>query len=245
MPKRRSGPIALAVALLSLAPACSSSPVAKDGLSQEEINMVSKPKSEAEPGPAAPGMIPADCEALLNKSQAWGYSPAEKWKPVSAELALEATAFFADFRMVPLPLSNALRELDNGGAMPPADAQPCDPFLAHNLLEPLVAYRWGKAERLKAGKNLHRFLLNQQSLFLPLIHRAITGRVFAEAVRQGLVPGSHAKAKAFMVWMEKEIAALPQGDAAEGLEGELKRVRKQVALSGKIRDRMGMLLPLP
>lgn len=191
----------------------------------------------------APGMIPADCEALLNKSQAWGYLPGQKWKPASAEQAMDAAKFFSTFRLVPLSLSDALRGFDNGGAAPAAELQPCDPFLAQTFLEGVIAYKWGKAERLEAGKHLHRFLLNQQNLHLPLLHRAVASDAFVEATKAGLVPGSHAKAKAFQDWMKKEVAALPQ--AAVGTAEDLKILRRHLALSGKIRDKLGALLPLP
>lgn len=237
--------------LAVLAFGCSGGPVAKDGFSQEEINMVSRQKSEVtepETGTSAPGMIPADCEALLNKSQAWGYVPGQKWKPANPEQAMEAAKFFGEFRLVPLATSNVLREIENGGAMPKAsEALPCDPYLAQSLLEPVLAYPWGKAARLEAGKSIHRFLLNQQSLVMPLLQRAVTGRAFAEAVRQGLVPGSHAKAKAFVAWMDKEIAGFNGGGPIEASSPELsaKVARNELMISGRIRDRIGGLLPLP
>ena len=245
--RRLRGAHAAAAVVWLAAAGCSSTAVDKDGFSQEEIHMVSHKTAEpeGEAGPTAPGMIPADCEALLNNSQAWGYVPGQKWKPASPEQALEAVKFFGTFKLVPQATSQAIRAFENGGSLPSADTQVCDPFLAQAFLDGLLAYPWGKADRLEAGRQLHRFLLNQQSLFLPLLHRAVEGRVYTEAVRLGLVPGSHAKAKAFKAWMEKDIAALyasPEG--AETAE-ESKRVRKQLALSGRIRDRLGTLIPLP
>lgn len=221
--------------------ACSGASVDKDGFSQEEIDMVSS-KSDVDSGPSAPGMIPADCESLLNQSRAWSYVPGQKWKPAGPEQAMEAAKFFTEFRMVPIATSNALREIEMGQKSS-AEAQPCDPFLAQNFLEALVVYPWGKAARLEAGQNLHRFLLNQQSLHLPLVHRLVVGRVFVGAVRAGLVRGSHADAKGFQAWMEKQAQSLPP--VGEGASDELKRQRKELKVSGQIRDRMGMLLPLP
>lgn len=247
MPKRSWARAALVLACLAAA-GCSGSPVGKDGFSQEEINMVSHKTAEPEKdgGPTAPGMIPADCEALLNNSQAWGYHPGQKWKPAAPEQAMEAVKFFGGFKLVPLTTSDAYRAFENGGSLPVAEAQVCDPFLAQTFLDGLLAYPWGKAERLEAGKQFHRFLLNQQSLFLPLLHRALEGRVFTEATRLGLVPGSHAKAKAFKAWMEKELAALPQVSADEASPAEqLQAQRRQAALSAKIRDKLGTLIPLP
>lgn len=249
MPKRRWLPVALGLLCLAAA-GCSGSPVDKDGFSQEEINMVSRGKPaepEKDAGPTAPGMIPADCEALLNHSQAWGYLPGQKWKPASPAQALEAVKFFGSFNLVPLSTSEAYRAFENGGSAPTAQSQVCDPFLAQIFLDGLLAYPWGKADRLEAGRQLHRFLLNQQSLFLPLLHRTLEGHVYTEATRRGLVPGSHAKAKAFKAWMEKEIAALPVVNEGETLSAAeiQKNQRRLAALSGRIRDKLGTLIPLP
>ncbi len=225
--------------------ACSSEKKTIRGeVTEEQLEMVSNGKEapKEETVGSSPGMIPADCEALLNNSQAWGYFPGEKWKPASPEHMKAVAQFFGEFRLVPAASSEAIQKALSGGPTG-AEAQVCDPFLAQTFLQAILDYSWGKAERLEAGKQLHRFLLNQQALFLPLLHRALTARIYAGGVKRGLLPGSHPKAKGLSDWVEKESAAV--FDARDKGEEEAKNLRRQLELSGKIRDKLGVLLPLP
>lgn len=225
---------ALFLSLLLLS--CSSQGPITGQVMEEQLEMVSqkgKGSSKDEPSVGtAPGMIPADCEALLNKSQAWGYVPGQKWKASSPEQMMEVAKFFGEFRLVPVATSESLRAAEAGGPALGNDAQLCDVFLSQTFLQAATDYSWGKAERLEAGKQLHRFLLNQQTLTLPLAHRALSAQVYVGAVRRGLMPGSHTKAKELSAWLEKEMIAATDE-------------KKEQALSGKIRNRLGALLPLP
>lgn len=231
-------PKLLLLLLAAFALGCSSQESAKDSVSQENLGPEIK---DPEVG-TAPGMIPAGCESLLNQSQAWGYIPGQKWKANSQEQIFEVARFFAEFRLVPASTSEALRGFENGGDPPPADVQYCDVFLAQTFLEAVVNHnRWSREEKREAGRQLHRFLLNQQSLSLPLVHRTLSAQIFVGAVKKGLVPGSRAKAQALGAWIEKAVAELPPEAPGE----EVKSLRQQAQLSGKIRDRMGAMLPLP
>ncbi len=225
---------ALFLSLLLLS--CSSQEPITGQVMEEQLEMVSqngKGSSKDEPSVGtAPGMIPADCEALLNKSQTWGYVPGQKWKASSPEQMMEVAKFIGEFRLVPRGTSEAIRLWEFGGPAPGADSQQCDVFLSQTILQAMIDYNWGKSERLEAGKQLHRFLLNQQTLTLPLAHRALTAQVYVGAVKRGLMPGSHNKAKELSAWLEKEMIAATEE-------------KKEQALSGKIRNRLGTLLPLP
>jgi hypothetical protein len=211
----------------------------------QEVDL-SKEPAGASPGeahaPAAPGMIPADCESLLNKSQVWGYFPGQKWKAASREQILEVAAFFGDFRLVPMATSDAFLRWDNGGSAPGKDVQLCDPFLAQTFLQAVIEYPWSRQDRPEAGKQLHRFLLNQQALSMPPGPRALSVHIYSGAVSRGLIPGSKTKAKELAAWVEKEIASLAEAQAEKG---EDVFDRRELVLSGKIRNRLGALLPLP
>jgi|GEM_PF-6516062 len=214
---------------------CSSQETIKGQIMEEQLEMVSqkgKTAGKEDSVSTAPGMIPADCEALLNKSQAWGYVPGQKWKAASPEQMMEVAKFFGEFRLVPVATSEAIRLWEAGGPALGPESQLCDVFLSQTFLQAAIDFSWGKAERLEAGKQLHRFLLNQQALTLPLAHRALAAQAYVSSVRRGLMPGSHAKAKELGTWLEKEMIAATDE-------------KKEQALSGKIRNRLGALLPLP
>jgi hypothetical protein len=224
----------LALSILFLFSACSSQEPVKGQVFEEQLGTAAKPSKalKEDSVSTAPGMIPADCEALLNKSQAWGYVPGQKWKAQSPEQMMEVARFFGDFRLVPTATSEAIRAWEAGGPALGPEAQLCDVFLSQTFLQALIDYSWGKAERLEAGKQLHRFLLNQQALTLPLAHRSLSAQVYVRAVKKGLLPGSHAAANGLGAWLEKEMVAATDE-------------KKEQALSGKIRNRLGALLPLP
>jgi len=225
---------------------CSSQGTVKDQVSAEQLAMVSregKKGEKDEPIGTAPGMIPANCEALLNKSQAWGYIPGQKWKASSPEQMIEVARFFGEYRLVPEVASEALRVWENGGPAPGKDLQFCDVFLAQTFLQSLIEYNWGKAERLEAGKLLHRFMLNQQALSLPLAHRALSAQIFVGGVKRGLIPGSRANANALGVWVEKEIVRLSNEAARAQPQSGFEA--KEMKLSSQLRNRIGALLPLP
>jgi hypothetical protein len=235
----RKGWLKLALPFCLALAGCSSQPPEAGEVASEQLGSDAKVDRH---DPAAPGMIPADCEALLNKSQAWGYIPGQKWKPASKEQILEVARFLGEFRLVPPATSDAFLQWDNGGPVPGVEAQLCDPFLAQTFLQAVLDYRWGAQDKAEAGKQIHRFLLNQQALSLPLGHRALSAQIFVGAVNRGLIPGSKAKVKELSSWLEKEYAAateLPPEGKTEAFE------RKEMVLSGKIRNRLSALLPLP
>lgn len=228
----------LVLSLLLLS--CASQVTEKDGVSRENLGSVKDP----EVGAPEPGMIPAGCETLLNQSQAWGYVPGQQWVPRDEAQLLEVARFFAEFRLVPQSASDHFRDFENGGPPPGPETQTCDVFLAQTFLQAVIDHRgWSKEGKMEAARHLLRFLLNQQALFLPLVHRSMSAQVYAGAVKRSLLPGSKPKAATLSAWIVKEVAALPP-QAADGAD-ELSSLRKQSALSAKIRDRLGALLPLP
>jgi hypothetical protein len=207
--------------------------------------------------PAVSGMIPAECESLLNKTREWGFVPGQKFQDKGPEQMQEISAFFATYPMVPEASSDFYRAFlrkpmhrneadDQKLAAALAEALVCDPFPAQYYLNALLDYHWPDAKsRAVFSHNLHQFLLNQQARDLPLAHRAVASRAFVKAVELGYIPGQAAKARAFAAWMEKEVSSyryVPEGaSVAETLEG----ARREQLLANEIRDHEAALLPLP
>lgn len=208
---------------------------------------------------ATPGMIPAACESLLQKTQEWGYRPGEKWKPSSAEQALAAADFFASFTLVPDSSSRALQSWMSDSASSSqgqaAEAmkkvetlQFCDHTLAMVFLEGVLNFRWPKEERARVGKSLQRFILNQQSRTSLLESRAVTVHVLKTAREKKLVTGSAASAGRIRAEIQKAKSAISPVEMTESEVNELsaeKNFRKELAFSEQIRDRLSRELPLP
>lgn len=241
---------ALATALLLCA--CASAP--------PSAQKAAAPTSAVDPSDnAAPGMIPAACESLLQKSQEWGYKPGEKWKPASKEQALEVANFFALFTLVPDASSRALHTWMN---MPPSVSanearesmkkieamQFCDHTLAMVFLDAVLGYRWPKEMKAQAGKDFTQFILNQQSRTSLLESRAVTIHVLKGAREKRLIAGSPTNVAKLRIEIQKAKAALAPLQIAETELNELdaeKNLRKELAYSENIRERLSRELPLP
>ncbi|MGE3262861.1 MAG: hypothetical protein AB7K68_13855 [Bacteriovoracia bacterium] len=208
---------------------------------------------------ATPGMIPAACESLLQKSQEWGYRPGEKWKPANKEQALEVADFFALFTLVPEASSRALHTWMN---MPPSVSvneardsmkkietmQFCDHTLAMVFLDAILNYRWPSAMKAQAGKDFTQFILNQQSRTSLLESRAVTIHVLKGARGKRLIPGSTNNVAKLRIDIQKAKAALAPLQITETEPSELdteKNLRKELAYSENIRERLSRELPLP
>lgn len=207
----------------------------------------------------APGMIPAACETLLQKSQEWGYKPGEKWKPSSTQQALEVADFFSAFTLVPDTSSRALQSwMNSSGSSNEAQAaeamkkiesmQFCDHTLAMVFLDAILNYRWPATARAQAGKDFTRFILNQQSRTSLLESRAVTIHVLKNAREKRLVAGATANIAKLRMEIQKAKAALAPVDVAEKELSQLdaeKSLRKELAFSENIRERLSRELPLP
>lgn len=239
------------VALSFLCCACAGTPS-----SSEKVNP--SPTIETEDN-ATPGMIPAACESLLQKTQEWGYKPGEKWKPASTEQALAVVDFFAGFTLVPDASSHALQSwMNDSASSSQAQAatamkkletlQFCDHTLAMVFLEGVLNFRWPKEERARVGKSLQRFILNQQSRTSLLESRAVTVHVLKTAREKKLVTGSAASATKLRTEIQKAKSATSPLEMTESEVNELnaeKNFRKELAFSEQIRDRLSRELPLP
>jgi hypothetical protein len=208
---------------------------------------------------SAPGMIPASCETLLQKSQDWGFKPGEKWKPASKEQALEVADFFASFTLVPEPTSRALRTWSNSSvssneaeateAMKKIESmQFCDHTLAMVFLDAVLNYNWPQKLRDKAGKDLTQFILNQQSRVSLLESRAVTIHALKNAREKHLVSGPSANVAKLRIEIQRAKAALAPVQITETVPNELdveRNLRKELAFSENIRERLSRELPLP
>jgi hypothetical protein len=202
----------------------------------------------------APGMIPAECESLLQKSQVWGYIPGEKWKPRSLAQAVEVAEFFASYQAVPeataqvyqhwlqepVPGSEEEAQASLGRF---SRAQSCDPFLAQTFLDGLIKFSWPRSEREKAGNSLLRFLLNQQARVAPLVTRAVSFQVLAEGRKHKLLSGSFVRARSLIQWLERERDKL--SPAGPGALASWQALRKELELSNRAREKLSSELPLP
>jgi hypothetical protein len=212
------------------------------------------PQPEADA--STPGMIPMECESLLQKAQDWGYQPSGKWKPASRDQALAALRFFETFHLVPAVSSDFFRAFaeakipddeDEQKAMfeQTGKAQVCDFSLASQFLVELAKYPWPKADRAEVAKIFHAFALNQQAKAMPLLPRMAAIRIFSAAIKAGVVPGSY---QAFVSLGKEGERAVGQGNTID--EGAtykewLTSFQKEVLVSEKLREKMARLLPLP
>lgn len=225
-----------------------------------------KAPTEPEADLYAPGMIPAECEAILQKSQEWGYYPGEKWRPKSEAQAIEAARFLSTFTVIPAQTS---RYLDSWKAAPRPEtddearaqlenlsrAQSCDAFLPQAFFEGLFAFRWSREARPELARSLQKFIANQQSRTSFLLPRAVSLFLFDEGVRRGLLRmqrGSRKDLGNLQRLLEKEREEA-QAELNAGMTGEAppsplqieNAMRKEMELSERLRDRMSRYLPLP
>jgi hypothetical protein len=233
--------LALAAALLA---GCSSGP-------ELHPSVASLPSPEADG--KAPGMIPVECESLLQKSQEWGYVPGRAWRPADREQALDALQFFAGFRLATTSTSDFYRaflasDIPEAGATDAveklAQAQVCDSMLAHQFLESLVAYPWGARDRKEAGDRIYQFVLNQQVLSLPLGPRLVPLDIYQKAMARGLLRGQLAAVRR----LQAEADRRAKGFSALGdqpAEEQVSRMKQELLLAEELRDQLSRMLPLP
>ncbi|MGZ3695938.1 MAG: hypothetical protein ACXWQO_17770 [Bdellovibrionota bacterium] len=242
-----------ALALVLFFSACASAPPPPVKVAPPPV--VAEPSDNGTP----PGMIPASCEALLQKSEEWGYKPGEKWKPASPAQALEVADFFASFTLVPEPTSRALHTWMNSSASStPLEAkdamkkieamQFCDHTLAMVFLEAILKYQWPRAAKAQAARDFSQFILNQQSRASLLESRAVTIHVLKNAREKHLLPGSTTNVAKLRIEIQKAKAALAPVQIAESEPSDLdteKSLRKELAFSENIRERLAREIPLP
>lgn len=252
MPKR------LLLALLLAG--CSSGPALGPTILVEEA-----PSPEADL--FAPGMIPPECESILQKSQEWGFSPEQQWKPKSEEQAIEVARFLGSFVIIPEKTSRYIDSWYRGpkpATVPEATrvlenftrAQSCDPFLANTFFDGLFQWKWKTAEGKKEfAKSLHSFVANQQSRTSFLIPRAFSLYVFKKAAARGLMRPLKGTAKDLTL-LEDQVTR-ERKEIQDQLATELKpdenmnalmidrTNRREMELSEKVRERIGAFLPLP
>ena len=198
----------------------------------------------------APGMIPAECESVLQHSQEWGYRPGEKWKPQSLEQAKEVASFFAGFHMVPENSSRfygqwleksvqSEREATRSTSLLQR-AQSCDPSFTMAFLDGILDYRWPQKEKKEASQYLLRFLVNQQARHAPLMTRAVSLHVLEKAKRKGFLAGPAKPVKELQSLLNN-LAPAKEGSALE-IE---KSLREEFKLSQSLREKMARFIPLP
>jgi hypothetical protein len=218
----------------------------------------SKPAEPSpEEDPKAPGQIPRECEALLNKSREWGFVPERAWRPANAAQAVEAAEFFAGFHLVPEATSNFARAwLKESEPKSPAAArksldrmdraQSCDFLLAHKLLLALLDYRWPKADREKASHAFLSFVVNQQGRVSPSVARAVQIDVLGKAVKKGFVKADAREVRDLRKWFdEKTVQGVAKAETVDDAIGQWRLSHEELAVSEDARDRLSRLLPLP
>lgn len=214
----------------------------------------------------APGMIPVECETILQKSQEWGYHPGEKWKPDSEAEALEVARFLATFTVIPAQTSRYLDSWRN--SPPPKDedeareqlenlsrAQSCDAFLPQAFYEGLFAFRWNRAGKEELARSLQSFLANQQSRTSFLMPRAVSLFLFDQGVKRGLLRmqrGTRRDLGALQSRLERErdetqekLNAGITGDAPPSALQLEHAMRKEMEISERLREQISRYLPLP
>lgn len=212
------------------------------------------PSPEADP--SAPGMIPMECEALLQKSEGWGYQPSGKWKPASREQALEVLAFFETFPLVPAKSSDFFRafsELNLPGDEASRQAlfeqtgkaQVCDFTLTSLFLTELARYPWAKGDRANVGKAFLRFALNQQAKAMPVLPRMASIQIYAAAVKARLVSGDHNAIMGLGKEAERAISKTKTIDQGATQAEWLASFQEEVKASEKLREKLARMLPLP
>ncbi len=229
--------------------------------------------SSSEPQPApevqseltTPGMIPFQCESLLQKSQDWGYHPAKAgiWRPKSVEQALEVAEFFVQFSLTPGPSSIALRSWMGEPESKSEEAakakmedfqqiQFCDAPLAMIFLQGLLEFPWKNREQKQdVGNALLRFLVNQQARMTTLLPIAVTLQVTERAKQKGFIVGSSAPIRALREDLNKFRTRSQQFELSERGQGPItyllqeKLLRNDINYTEELREKLAKHLPLP
>lgn len=253
MPKRRL----LACALAALLAGCSGA----GGLPQTSSPSSSLPPPEDDLG--APGMIPPECEALLQKSKEWAYQPGGKWKPATPAQAEDALRFFASFHFVPRASSEFYRALlaapaprtaqeAEPAAAKLARVQTCEAFLANTFLDGLIAHPWAPEQRELARASIFQFVLNQQARVMPLMPRLMVLELYRKALAKGLAKGNTGQVQAVIAegkrnWekMRMKDAPLGQPPAAPGPVEFVRLTREELEIAQTLREKLARHLPLP
>jgi hypothetical protein len=236
--------------LALLLAACTSAPVDPNAPSGQSAGILPSPEADI----AAPGMIPLECESLLQKSEEWGYIPGQAWKPANPEQALAVAKFFGNFRLVSQGGSDFFHAIQSitipaGGeteaAAKLAQVQVCDSNLAAIYLDALTAYRWPAAMKPEAAGYLHQFVLNQQAVVLPLASRFVVLRVYQNAASRGLLRGGQSEAaKNLQGSVLKQMGKIKPAEPVSPAD-VVARTQKELLLSEEIRAKLSRLLPLP
>jgi hypothetical protein len=204
----------------------------------------------------APGMIPAECESLLRKTQEWGYRPDQKWKPAGRDQALAVLRFFERFALVPPTSSDFFRAFAQADIPEDEDArkamfeqtgkaQVCDFSLASQFLTELTKFPWAKSDRKEVANAFLHFELDQQARSMPLLPRMAAIQVYVAAVKARLAPGNLAALMGLGKEGEKVIAESKGLDEDGSYAEMLKSFQKEVVTSENLREKLARLLPLP
>lgn len=218
------------------------------------IDGAGKHGASPEADASIPGMIPLQCEELLQKSQAWGYTPGEVWSLQSEEQATDMADFFSRFTFVPAPTALFYQEWMTQPASSSEDAakdrmerftkaQICDVPLASTFLQGLVRYKWKKEQKDLIRKSLLSFVLNQQARVAPLAVRAMVLDVMEKSYKQGLLRLTQANFSKVRAQIEKAWQMNEKSEALM-LATELATLR-ELKISDEIRHSISQMLPLP
>jgi hypothetical protein len=219
-----------------------------------------KPKEEEAKIPAPetqldPGALSAECQALLQKSADWGYTPGQKWHPSSQEQALEVVRFFGDFHFVPQLSSEFYRAFMNAPLPSAAEeaapvalklsrAQLCDAPLAYSFLDVLVNYKWAPGAVPEAKSRIFQFVLNQQARVMPFVPRVLSLDIYRKAAQKGLARGNASGVSKLMKSGEAKKKKLGSPIASTPTE-TLNTAKEELQLSEEMREGLARLLPLP
>lgn len=215
------------------------------------------PKEEAKLPQDTPGMIPLECEALLQQSQVWGFRPGEKWSPKNREQKLEVAEFFSRFHLVPESSSNFFRSWMNA-PLSSTEAQAkkrmenlqkaliCDVNFTLYFLDGIIASN-PKEDRAIVRGHLLSFLLNQQGRTSNLLARSASLQVFEKAVRRGYFRGNQKRLADLQKKVVRALDAvsMPEQEAANLYLSLEKNMQADFALSESIREELAKELPLP
>lgn len=205
-----------------------------------------------------PGMIPVECETLLQQSQQWGFRPGEKWIPQSREQRLEVADFFSRFHLVPEASSNFFRSWMNE-SLSSSESQAkkrvenlqkaliCDVNFTLYFLDGIIANSPKEDKALIRG-HLLSFLLNQQGRTSNLLARSASLQIFDKSVRKGYFRGNRKRISE----LQKQVARSLEAVSFSPTEGEAnvhlileKNMRRDFNLSESIREELAKELPLP